>query len=271
MRYSQAFIPTSKDTPKDALIPSHQFLLRGGFIKQLGAGLYTFLPLGLRVLQKIEQILREEMNRSGCIEARASFVTPAHLWQKSGRWAKYGKELLKFQDRKEGDFVLGPTHEEAFVEMVKDTLKSYKHLPLHLYQIYTKFRDEVRPRFGLLRCREFVMKDGYSFHATQEDLKREFDVMEATYKRMFERMGLNFRIVTADSGAIGGSGSKEFMVLADTGEDDIVLCTKCEYAANIELATRHVKQYDKQIEAPFAFFHTPNASTIKMVSDFFTY
>ncbi|MFA7028257.1 MAG: proline--tRNA ligase, partial [Sulfurovum sp.] len=213
MRFTQLLIPTTKETPNDATLASHIYLIRGGFIQSVGgSGLYNFLPLGKKVLDKVQKVVKEELDRAGCQEVSLSFVTPASLWQESGRFEKYGKELLRFKDRKENDFILGPTHEEMMVNLVRQTVKSYKQLPLNLYQINLKFRDEIRPRFGLMRGREFLMKDGYSFHISEEDMKREFDLMEETYKKIFTRLGLEFRVVEADSGAIGGSGSKEFMV-----------------------------------------------------------
>ncbi|MGP1580610.1 MAG: proline--tRNA ligase [Wolinella sp.] len=270
MRFSQFFAPTLKEVPKDTTLKSHEYLIRGGFIQQIGSGIYSFLPLGKRVLDKIQAIIKEEMDASGAQEVRLGFVTPAELWRESGRFEKYGKELLRFKDRKESDFVLGPTHEEAAVEMIKGFVKSYKQLPIHIYQIHLKFRDEIRPRFGLLRAREFVMKDGYSFHADEADLVREFNLMEATYRKIFTRLGLLFRAVEADSGAIGGSGSKEFMVLANSGEDSIAVCDSCEYAANIEAARRAKKQSDSPIpEANFAKFKTPNVRTIEALAEFF--
>jgi len=226
VRRSKAFIPTSKEAPNDATLPSHIFLTRAGFIQQVAAGLYNYLPLAKRVIRKIEDIINEEMAAIGAQEVELSFVTPAELWAESGRIEKFGKELLRFKDRKENLFVLGPTHEEMMVNMVRNRVTSYKQLPLHLYQIKTKFRDEARPRFGLMRGREFIMKDGYSFHVNYEDMSREFDAVEAAYKRILERLGLEFRIVEADSGAIGGSGSKELMVLADSGEDTIAVCSE---------------------------------------------
>ncbi len=238
MRFSKMFIHTFKEAPKDASLKSHEYLVRGGFIAQIGSGIYNFLPLGKRVLDKVKAIIKDEMDKAGAQEVALGFVTPASLWQKSGRFERYGKELLRFKDRKENDFVLGPTHEEVITELVKNSVKSYKQLPLHLYQMNLKFRDEIRPRFGLIRAREFIMKDGYSFHSSEEDLKREFDLMESTYSKIFKRLGLDFRAVEADSGAIGGSGSKEFMILAESGEDTICVCDKCNYAANLETATR---------------------------------
>ncbi len=271
MKFSKFYAPTSKEAPKDATLPSHIYLLRAGFIEQIGAGLYNFLPLGLRVLEKIKKIVREEMNKAGALEVNLSFVSPAALWQESGRFDIFGKELLRFKDRKDNDFVLGPTHEEAMLALIRNKITSYKQLPLHLYQIGLKFRDEARPRFGLLRCREFMMKDGYSFHADEVDLEREFQVMFDTYSAIFTRLGFDFRAVEADSGAIGGSGSKEFMVLAQNGEDDILLCSKCSYAANIEAATRSKRTCDKERpQANFASkFHTPNIKTIKDLAEFF--
>ena len=266
MRFSQLYAPTTKETPKDATLPSHIFLTRAGFINQMGSGLYNFLPLGKIVFDKIKNVVKEEMDKAGAQEIQMGVVTPAELWQDSGRYSVFGKELLRFKDRKSNDFVLGPTHEEVVVDVVRNRIKSYKQLPVHLYQITTKFRDEARPRFGLLRGREFTMKDGYSFHENEEDLKREFALMETTYSNILNRLGLEFRPVEADSGAIGGSGSKEFMVLADNGEDDIVICESCQYAANIEAARRAKKTTDVEApEANTAKFHTPGQKTIEDV------
>ncbi|MCF6243573.1 MAG: proline--tRNA ligase [Sulfurovum sp.] len=249
MRFSKLLIPTSKEVPNDATLASHIYLIRGGFIQSVGgAGLYNFLPLGKKILDKVRAVVKDELDKAGCQEVALSFVTPANLWQESGRLEKYGKELLRFKDRKDNDFILGPTHEEMMVNMVRQTIKSYKQLPLNLYQINLKFRDEIRPRFGLMRGREFLMKDGYSFHASLEDMQREFAYMEKTYKKIFTRLGLDFRVVEADSGAIGGSGSKEFMVLADSGEDTIVVCDSCDYGANIEAAIAKPKVYDTSTE-----------------------
>ncbi|UFH59961.1 proline--tRNA ligase [Sulfurovum mangrovi] len=271
MRFTQLLIPTTKETPNDATLASHIYLIRGGFIQSVGgSGLYNFLPLGKKVLDKVQRVVKEELDRAGCQEVSLSMVTPASLWQESGRFEKYGKELLRFKDRKDNDFVLGPTHEEMMVNLVRQTVKSYKQLPLNLYQVNLKFRDEIRPRFGLMRGREFLMKDGYSFHSSEEDMKREFALMEETYKKIFTRLGLEFRVVEADSGAIGGSGSKEFMVLADSGEDTIVVCDSCEYGANIEAAVRQPKKCDAEApEATFARFHTPEVKTIEALSAFF--
>jgi len=270
VRVTQLLIPTTKETPNDATLASHIYLIRAGFIQGVGSGLYNYLPLGKRVLDKVQNIVKEELNKADCQEVSLGFVTPASYWQESGRFDKYGKELLRFKDRKNNDFVLGPTHEEMMVNLVKQSVKSYKALPLNLYQVNLKFRDEIRPRFGLMRGREFLMKDGYSFHASKEDMQREFALMEATYKKIFTRLGLDFRVVEADSGAIGGSGSKEFMVLANSGEDTIVVCQECEYGANIEAAIRAEKSSDMEPpEALYAKFHTPDTTTIEALSAFF--
>lgn len=271
MKFSKLYIPTLKEAPKDATLPSHQFLLRAGFIQQTGSGLYNFLPLGKRVLKKIENIVRDEMDKAGANEVSMSFVVPSELWKQSGRFFKFGSELLRLNDRKGNDFVLGPTHEESVVDMVRGRVNSYKQLPLNLYQIGLKFRDEARPRFGLLRCREFIMKDSYSFHSSYDDLKREFDLMQKTYSKIFTRLGLNFRCVEADSGAIGGSGSKEFMVLADNGEDDILISDSSDYAANVEAAKRAKRTCNAERPQSNGMlkFHTPDCSTIAAVSEFF--
>ncbi len=270
MRFSKAYIPTTKEAPKDAQLPSHIYLSRAGFVTQVAAGLYNFLPMGKRVLRKIENIINEEMAACDAQEVDLSFVTPAELWEESGRIEKFGKELLRFRDRKENLFVLGPTHEEMMVNIVRNRVTSYKQLPINLYQIKTKFRDEARPRFGLMRGREFVMKDGYSFHSSTEDLDREFDAMEAAYKRILERLGLEFRVVEADSGAIGGTGSKELMVLAGSGEDTLAVCDSCEYGANIEAARRAPRSTIPEApSADFARFKTPNIKSIEDLSNFF--
>jgi prolyl-tRNA synthetase len=265
VRLSRAFIPTLKEVPKDAVLVSHQYLLRGGFMTQVAAGIYDFLPLGKRVLDKIRAVVKQEMDASGAQEVSLGFVTPAELWEESGRLGKYGKELLRFKDRRGGDFVLGPTHEEMMVDLVRGKIKSYKQLPLNLYQIGLKFRDEARPRFGLMRGREFVMKDAYSFHSSQEDLEREFGLMQETYERIFKRLGVDFRVVEADAGAIGGEGSREFMVLVDSGEDTIVVCKACEYAANIEAARRAPKVYPES-SSTLAEVATPTQKSIDEVS-----
>ena len=267
MKFSKLFIPTTKEMPSDASLPSHQFLVRGGFIAQTGAGIYDFMPLGKIVLEKIRAIVKKEMDEAGANEVQFGFVTPLSLWSESGRALTMGSELLRFKDRKNGEFVLSPTNEEAVVNMVKNRVTSYKDLPLHLYQINTKFRDEARPRFGLMRGREFLMKDGYSFHSCEEDLVREFNLMEETYKKIYTKLGLDFRVVEADSGAIGGSGSKEFHVLASSGEDTIVVCDGCNYAANIEAAKREAKKYEFK-EGELKKVETPNCTTIEEVANF---
>jgi len=236
MRYTQYLLPTLKETPGDAEVISHQLMLRSGMIRKVAAGIYDYLPLGLRAIRKMEQIIREEMNRAGAIEVLMPMVVPAELWDETGRWQQYGKELLRIKDRKETDFCLGPTHEEVITEMVRGTVRSYRQLPLNLYQIQSKFRDEIRPRFGLMRGREFIMKDAYSFDLDQAGVDVAYDKMYQAYRRIFTRCGLNFRAVEADTGNIGGSSSHEFMVLADSGEDAIASCNSCEYAANIEKA-----------------------------------
>ena len=236
MRYSHYFLPTLKETPGDAEVVSHQLMSRAGMIRKVAAGIYDYLPLGLKVIRKVENIVREEMNKAGAIEILMPAVCPADLWEQSGRWQQYGKELLRLKDRKETEFCIGPTHEEVVTEIVRGTVNSYRQLPVNLYQIQTKFRDEVRPRFGLMRGREFIMKDAYSFDATDEGANASYEKMRKAYCRIFERCGLKYRMVEADSGAIGGSFSHEFMVLADTGEDVVISCESCEYSANIEKA-----------------------------------
>ena len=236
MRTSQFPLQTVKETPSDAEISSHQLMIRAGMIRKLAAGLYTWLPLGLKVLRKIESIVREEMDRSGALEVLMPSIQPAELWQESGRWEQYGPELLRLNDRHKRAFCYGPTHEEIITELARNELHSYKQLPVNFYQIQTKFRDEIRPRFGVMRAREFLMKDAYSFHVDQESLQQTYDLMHQTYSRIFTRCGLDFRAVQADSGSIGGSASKEFHVLADSGEDAIAFSTESDYAANIETA-----------------------------------
>ncbi|NOZ37305.1 MAG: proline--tRNA ligase [Gammaproteobacteria bacterium] len=236
MRVSQFLLATQKEVPADAEIISHQLMLRAGMIRKLAAGLYTWLPLGLRVLRKVEAIVREEMNRAGAQEVLMPAVQPAELWQESGRWEEYGPELLRMQDRHGRDFCLGPTHEEIITDLIRNELRSYKQLPSNFYQIQTKFRDEVRPRFGIMRAREFIMKDAYSFHLNKASLDETYQIMQQTYCRIFDRLGLDYRPVRADSGAIGGSLSHEFHVLADSGEDAIAFSDQSDYAANTELA-----------------------------------
>jgi prolyl-tRNA synthetase len=236
MKTSGFFISTQKEVPAEAEVVSHRLMLRASIIRRVSAGIYTWLPLGMRVLRKVEEIVRSEMNRAGAVEISMPVVQPAELWQESGRWQAYGPELLRLKDRHERDFVLQPTSEEVITELARAELKSYRRLPVHFYQIQTKFRDERRPRFGIMRGREFVMKDGYSFHADFADLQREYRNMHDAYTRMFTRLGLKFRDVAADTGAIGGTGSHEFHVLADSGEDAIAFCPQSDYAANVELA-----------------------------------
>jgi prolyl-tRNA synthetase len=236
MKTSRFFIATQKEVPAEAEIVSHRLMLRASLIRRLAAGIYTWLPLGLRIVRKVETVIREEMNRAGAMELSMPVVQPAELWQESGRWQAYGPELLRFRDRHERDFVIQPTSEEVITDLARSELKSYRRLPAHFYQIQTKFRDERRPRFGVMRGREFVMKDGYSFHADYPDLEREYRNMHDTYTRIFTRLGLKFRAVAADTGAIGGTGSHEFHVLAESGEDAIAFCPQSDYAANVELA-----------------------------------
>jgi prolyl-tRNA synthetase len=236
MRSSRHFISTIKEAPSEAELISHKLMIRAGLIRRLAAGIYTWMPAGLRVVRKIEAIVREEMDRAGAVELSMPVVQPAELWQESGRWGAYGPELLRFKDRHERDFVIQPTSEEVITDIARAELRSYRKLPVHFYQIQTKFRDERRPRFGVMRCREFVMKDGYSFHADHADLEREYRNMYDTYTRIFTRLGLKFRAVAADTGAIGGTGSHEFQVLADSGEDAIAYSPDSDYAANLELA-----------------------------------
>jgi prolyl-tRNA synthetase len=236
MRASRYFLATLKEAPSDAELISHKLMVRAGLIRRLAGGIYTWMPMGLRVVRKVEAIVREEMNRAGAIELFMPAVQPAELWQESGRWQKYGPELLRLKDRHDRDFCVGPTHEEVITDVARREIRSYRQLPVHFYQIQTKFRDEIRPRFGVMRGREFTMKDGYSFHADYADLQREYRNMYETYTRIFTRLGLKFRAVSADPGAIGGTGSQEFHVLADSGEDAIAFCPESDYAANVELA-----------------------------------
>src|SRR3954454_14947263 len=236
MRTSQFFISTLKEAPSEAELISHKLMLRAGLIRKLGSGLYTWMPLGLLVLRKVEAIVREEMNRAGAVELLMPAVQPAELWQETGRWDLFGPQMLKIKDRHERDFCFGPTHEEVITDIARKEIRSYRQLPLNFYQIQTKFRDEIRPRFGVMRAREFLMKDAYSFHADYEDLEREYRNMYETYTRIFMRLGLKFRAVAADTGAIGGTGSHEFHVLADSGEDAIAFSSGSDYAANLEMA-----------------------------------
>jgi prolyl-tRNA synthetase len=268
MRVSQFFLSTLKEAPAEAELVSHKLMLRAGMIKRLGSGLYTWMPLGLKVLRKVEGIVREEMNRSGGVEVLMPAVIPAELWQETGRWDVFGPQMLKIKDRHERDFCFGPTHEEVITDLARREVKSYRQLPINFYQIQTKFRDEIRPRFGVMRAREFVMKDAYSFHTDFASLQQTYQVMHETYSRIFTRLGLQFRAVAADTGAIGGTGSHEFHVLADSGEDAIAFCPSSDYAANVELAEavspatpRHAP--GKAMEK----VHTPGKHSIEEVSD----
>jgi prolyl-tRNA synthetase len=269
MRTSQFPLNTIKETPADAEIVSHKLMLRAGLIRKLAAGLYTWLPLGLRVLRKVENIVREEMDRSGALEVLMPAVQPGELWQESGRWDVFGPELCRFKDRHERDFCLGPTHEEIITDLVRSEIKSYKQLPVNFYQIQTKFRDEIRPRFGVMRAREFLMKDAYSFHLDMDSLQETYDRMHETYSRIFERLGLQFRAVLADTGAIGGSKSHEFHVLADSGEDAIAFSDQSEYAANVEMAEAVApSEARKPASRPMEKLATPGKTSIAEVAEF---
>lgn len=269
MKASQYTIATLKETPADAEIASHQLLIRAGFIRKLASGIYNWLPMGLRVLRKVENIIREEMDKSGAQEVMMSVVQPAELWQESGRWGKYDDGLLlKFNDRHQRDFCFGPTHEEVITEIARNELKSHKQLPVNYYQIQTKFRDETRPRFGLMRAREFLMKDAYSFHLTPESLGETYDLMHTTYANILNRMTLDFRPVQADSGAIGGDVTREFQVLAESGEDKIAFSTESEYAANIEMAEAVAPKKSDVPAEDLIEVHTPDSKTIESVASF---
>jgi prolyl-tRNA synthetase len=273
MRYSNYFIPTHKEVPAEAEVISHQLMLRAGLIRKLTSGIYTYLPAGLRAMRKVENIIREEMNRSGAIEVLMPAVQPAELWQESGRWAYYGRELLRFKDRHNRDACLGPTHEEVITDLVRHEVHSYRQMPINLYQIQTKFRDEIRPRFGVMRCREFVMKDAYSFDADEKGADKSYEIMYETYSNIFRRCGLKFRAVEADTGSIGGSFSHEFMVLANTGEDQLVSCLKCDYAANLEKAEVNPGQPEpsgsmKEEMKPVEEVDTPDIKTVEEVTSF---
>lgn len=270
MRYSQYFIPTHKEVPSDAEVVSHQLMVRAGMIRKLTSGIYTYLPTGLKSIKKVEQIIREEMNRAGAIEILMSAVQPAELWQESGRWEFYGRELLRFKDRHSREACFGPTHEEVITDLVRKEIHSYKQMPVNFYQIQTKFRDEIRPRFGIMRAREFIMKDAYSFDVDEAGAGRSYEAMYDAYSRIFERCGLRFRAVEADTGAIGGSYSHEFMVLAETGEDEIVNCPECRYAANLERAEVRPPDPGTQAEDmhPLTEVATPEVKTVEEVTGF---
>ncbi len=271
MRTTQFPLNTVKETPADAEIPSHKLMIRAGLIRKLAAGLYTWLPLGLRVLRKVEKITREEMNKIGSLEVLMPALQPAELWQETGRWEKYGPELARLKDRHDRDFCLGPTHEEIITDLARNELKSYKQLPITYYQIQTKFRDEIRPRFGVMRCREFIMKDAYSFHLDQASLQETYDLMHQAYSNVFNHLGLKFRAVMADSGSIGGAISHEFHVLADSGEDAIAFSTGSDYAANIEKAEALMPSGErKAAQETMQLVDTPEQHTIEEVSRFFS-
>jgi prolyl-tRNA synthetase len=271
MRYSEMFLPTGREVPSDAEVISHQLMIRAGMIRKLTSGIYSYLPLGYRVIRKLEQIIREEMDKAGAQEVHLSMVQPAELWEESGRWTHYGKELLRFRDRHDHEYCLGPTHEEVITSLVRNEIKTYRQLPRNLYQIQTKFRDEVRPRFGVMRCREFGMKDAYSFDVDEEGAEKSYEKMFAAYNNIFRRCGLQFRSVEADSGSIGGKYSHEFMVMAESGEDAIVFCEKCSYAANLEkaeVASPEKKLIFEEDFLPLENVNTPDVCTIEEVSAF---
>ncbi|HMF41274.1 MAG TPA: proline--tRNA ligase, partial [Polyangia bacterium] len=268
MRQSQTLVPTLKEAPSEAEVPSHIFMVRGGYLRKVAAGIYSFLPLGWRVVKKVERIIREEMDRSGASEVFLPAVIPGELWKESGRWQNYGDQLLRFKDRKGGDFVIGPTHEEVISALVRGEVRSWRQLPLNLYQIQTKFRDELRPRAGLMRGREFIMKDAYSFHVDVKDAEREYRRMYETYQRIFTRCGLAFRAVEADTGNIGGSLSHEFQVLTETGEDALVACDNCDYAANVEQAVARAPKGGTNPTAEKTKVSTPGKHSIADVSAF---
>lgn len=268
MKASRMLIPTLKEAPNEAVIDSHVLMLRAGFIKKLVSGVYNYLPMGLRSLQKIEAIIREEMDRSGALEILSSAMQPKELWEASGRWQKYGPELIRFKDRHDREYCLGPTHEEIFTDLVRSIVKSYKSLPVNVYQIQTKYRDEIRPRFGLMRGREFIMKDSYSFDADEQGLDRSYQQMYETYSRIFERLGLDCRVVLADTGAIGGNGSHQFMAISNVGESEIVYCDGCHYAADEEKASSLCvampeEELKDSVEVP-----TPGVHTVAEVASF---
>ena len=269
MRYSQLFIPTLKETPAEAEVTSHKLMIRAGMIRKLAAGIYSTLPLGLRVLRNVENIIREEMNATGAQEVFLPCIQPAELWQESGRWKLYGKDLLRIKDRHDRDFCFGPTHEEVITDILRKEVRSYRQLPISFYQIQTKFRDEIRPRFGVMRGREFMMKDAYSFDCDEEGAERSYKKMYQAYCNIFKRCGLNFKAVEADSGTIGGSYSHEFMVMADSGEEAIAFCDKCDYAANLEKAEiKATDSYKKNEKKKLKSVETPGMTSVEEVSSF---
>jgi prolyl-tRNA synthetase len=273
MRYSKYLLPTLKEIPSEAEVPSHQLMLRAGMIRKLTSGIYSYLPLGLRSIRKVEGIIREEMNRAGAIEVLLPIVLPAELWQETHRWEEYGKELLRFKDRHNRDYCMGPTQEEVITDIARREIRSYRQMPINLFQIQTKFRDEIRPRFGVMRAREFIMKDGYSFDVDEKNADESYQKMYDAYSRVFARCGLKFKVVEAESGLIGGHFSHEFMVLAETGEEIIVSCTHCSYAANIEKAEfkrsdRTSRSEDPNLFKPLQKVRTPNQRTVEEVTQF---
>jgi len=268
VRFSDFFICTSKEAPSDADIPSNALSLRASLIRKIASGIYTFMPLGLIVLRKIENIVREEMNKAGAIELLMPAVQPADLWKKSNRWEEYGPEMFRFKDRNQREFCLGPTHEELITYLAFLDIKSYKDLPINLYQIQVKFRDEIRPRYGILRAREFIMKDAYSFSETEEDLDRIYLEMYKAYENILKRLNLKYRVIEAESGLIGGNVSNEFIILAENGEDTLVYCDKCKYAANYEIASYSIKNKDQEKEKKKKIVHTPDVKDIKTLEDF---
>ena len=268
MKASKMIIPTLKEAPSEAIIPSHILMLRAGLIKKLVSGVYNFLPLGMRTLRKIENIIREEMDNAGALEILSSAMQPKELWEESGRWSKYGPELIRFKDRHNHEYCLGPTHEEIFTDLVKSMIKSYKSLPINIYQIQTKYRDEMRPRFGLMRGREFIMKDAYSFDLDEKGLDISYQNMYETYCRIFTRLGINYKIVLADTGSIGGNGSHQFMALSNVGESEIIYCEDCHYAADEEKASSICFKLEKEDKLPLEEVFTPNVHTVDEVANF---
>ena len=268
MRFSKYYIKTLKEVPKEADVTSHILMMRAGMIKKLASGIYSYLPLGYKVIKKLETIIREEMDNAGAHELFMPVLQPAELWKETGRWEAMGPEMIRLKDRHNRDFILGPTHEEVITDIIRNDISSYKSLPFNLYQIQTKFRDERRPRFGLMRGREFSMTDGYSFHTTQECLDKEFNNMKEAYGKVFDRCGLHYRPVEADSGAIGGSGSQEFHVLADSGEDEIIFCDSCNYASNLEAARSKLENAPKEELKEASLLDTPNISKIDDVVNY---
>ncbi|HEV09299.1 MAG TPA: proline--tRNA ligase, partial [Sulfurihydrogenibium azorense] len=268
MLASRYFMPTLKENPSEAQVPSHIYLIRAGFIRSLAAGIYEYLPLGLKVLKKIENVIRKRMDEAGALELLLPILTPAELWKETGRWDVYGKELFRLKDRKDADFALGPTHEETITDLVRKNVRSYKDLPLNFYQIQTKFRDEARPRYGLIRGREFIMKDGYSFDVSEEDAIKTYEVMKQAYHKIFQDLKLDYLMVEADVGAIGGKFSHEFVVKVPSGEAHIVYCEKCGYAANVEAAKFHHHKLPPEEALPLEKVYTPNVSSVEEVANF---